>query len=184
MNKLMFKYGSVQQSVSKACKISFLFAGVFSLAIILSDAWNLITPKVVVQRWVAVALFATITALVWYAASFNTKNQFFYQLLLLLQIIVYVLLITYVVYSQRGIASRAVALYAIPIVLSAIVKKQAMIYLTAIFCSIAYAISSIQYFYANYGQAYKAELYVELGFFCATFFVIAAISSVIAGAKR
>lgn len=180
----MVKGNSMQQSVRTICKISFLFIGVFALAIIMSDAWNLITPTIVVQRWVTAGLFTAITALVWYAASFNTKKQLYFQLLLLFQIILYILLITYVVYSQRGIASRAVALYAIPIILSAIVKKRATIYLTAVFCTIAYALSSIQYFYANYGQAYKAELYVELGFFCSTFFVIAAISSVIASAKR
>lgn len=180
----MVKSNSMQQGVRKICKISFLFISVFALAIIMSDAWNLITTKIVVQRWGSAALFTAITALVWYAASFDTKNLFFFQLLLMFQILLYIFLITYLVYSQRGIASRAVALYAIPIILSAIVKKRTAIYLTAILCTIAYALSSIQYFYANYGQAYKAELYVELGFFCATFFVIAAVTSVIAGAKR
>ena len=175
---------SLQAKVKKICKISFGFSALFSLAIVLSDAWNLITPTIVLQRWIAIALFTVVTALIWYAVSYKSKSQLYYHLLTLAQMLVYVITITYVVYSQRGIASRAVALYAIPILLTAITKKRTMIYLTATICTVFYALASVRYFYANYGQAYKAELYVEVGFYCAIFFVVAALCSAITSAKR
>lgn len=175
---------SLQAKVKKICKISFGFIAIFSIAIILSDAWNLITPTIVIQRWIAAALFTVVTALIWYAASYQSKSQLYYHLLAFAEALAYVMIITYVVYSQRGIASRAVALYGIPILISAMIRKKSMIYFTAIICTAFYALSSVKYFYANYGQAYKAELYIEVGFYCATFFVIAALCSSITSAKR
>ena len=41
---------SLQAKVKKICKISFGFSAIFALAIILSDAWNLITPTIEVAK--------------------------------------------------------------------------------------------------------------------------------------
>jgi hypothetical protein len=64
-------------------------------------------------------------------------------------------------------ASRAVFLFALPILVAACLHRWGMIQLTAILSVVAYIVTAIAYFVLNFNEGYKIELYGEIGFYSA-----------------
>jgi hypothetical protein len=76
-------------------------------------------------------------------------------------------------------ASRAVLLYIVPIVVSAVLLSRVAVLMTAALATSAYVLTAIKYFVDYFNEGYKAELYTEVGFYCAMFFVVAALLATI-----
>jgi len=165
----------LQTHILGAARVHFALAAVYLLSIIIFDAWNLITPDAIIQRWMLGAVLLVVTALVWYGVRLSGKSNLYYQSLALALILVDLVLPTYSVYNQRRIASKAVLLYVIPIIVSAILLSRAAIFATATVSVALYTAACVRYFYSNPGQAYKVELYGEAAFYSALLFVIAAL---------
>ncbi len=160
------------QRVSKA----FLALGlIYIVSIILYDAFNLITPDMLLVRWTAVSILVALTALLWYAARQPSKSEQFYSWLLAGYVTIGVLFASLNVYIQRGMASRAVFLYIIPLVVAAMLLRRAAIYTVAIVAAAVYSLTAVLYFVNNPSEGYKIELYGEVGFYSLLFFVVAAL---------
>lgn len=166
---------SMQASALRVTRIGFYFAALFMAVIVVSDAWNLIAPETVIQRWSLAVVMLLVTTLSWYVLKTTKASNLRVKALLWLQITMYVIVATVTVYAQRGVASRGVVLYVVPIVISAALASRAATYAAATLSVAAYSLASIRYFYLNYGEAYKVELYGELIFYCGVLFVIAAL---------
>lgn len=177
------KERSLQQAVIRLVRVHLLYMMVFVVAAVLFDAWNLITPETIIERWAIAGVMAVVTALVWYASRQTTKSQLYYSLLTFVFVALDIYVATYSVYSQRGIASRGVFLYAIPIIVSAVLLSRSAIFATATLSAAAYATVVVRYFYLNPGQAYKVELYGELAFYIAIMFVLAGLLWVVVSRK-
>ena len=166
---------SLQASVVRAARAHFIYVGVFAALIVVSDAWHLITPSVVLQRWTVAAIMLIVIASVWYAARGKSSSARYYHWLVCTLVVLDTLVASYVVFTTRGIASRGVALFAIPIITAAVLRSRVAPFAAAAFATAAYTTAGIAYFVVHPGEAYKVELYAELGFYSALFFVMAAL---------
>lgn len=168
---------SFQNVVVRVARVHFLLIGVYALYIALSDAWKLITPQVVLQRWIAVGSILVVTTAIWYIAKSYHNKTSFNKLLLFVFIVQDLLFASFNVYSTRGMASRAVILFLMPIITSAFFGTRVALYATATFSTAFYTMSAIKYYFDFPGEGYRIELYAELAFFSAIFFVFAALLS-------
>lgn len=141
--------------------------------IIVFDAGKLIPPEVVLQRWVAVSVFSIVVASVWYAVRNRTNQESTLKELIAILIAADIALASVAVYTQRGMASRAVALYAFPIIAAAAINRRSALIASAI-CSIAaYIATSVAYFVLHFNEGYKLELYGETGFYSVCLLIFA-----------
>lgn len=162
----------------------FLFVAVYVVAIVASDAWGLIMPEIVLRRWTIAAIALIISAVVWYTARNMVGSPFYYKSLIFVLILTDIVVAAVSVYSQRGMASRSVMLFAIPIAVSAALRTRAAIFATATIATAAYTLAAVRYFVLNFNEGYKAELYTETLFYCGMFFVLAAILWVVVRSRQ
>lgn len=168
------KSNNLQENALRMTRVGFYFVALYMAIIIVSDAWNLITPEIVIQRWTSAAVMLLFTGAAWYLLK-TSKDTARVKIAIWLQIAMYVTVTALTIYAQRGVASRSVLLYAVPLIFSAALASRAAIYATAILAISSYSLVSIRYFYLNYGEAYKVELYGELIFYCGLLFILAAL---------
>ncbi len=164
----------LQSSLLSITRIHFAFVGLFVVTIVLSDAWNLIPPSVVLQRWTLASLLLASAAGIWYVAR-ATKSQTLLQAYAWILAVVDLALATIIVFAQRGMASKAVFLYVVPLLVIAVLRSRVALVTTAIICLATYSLAVVRYFVTSPGEGYKAELYVELFFYGGLFFIIAAL---------
>lgn len=162
----------LQQNVIGMARLHFLLVGLFVLTIVLSDAWNLIPPSVVLQRWTIASILLGVTAIVWYAAR-NTTSEILQKSFVWAFILVDVAVPTVLVFAQRGMASKAVMLYILPLLLAAVLRSRAALVATAALSLAAYSLAVVRYFVTSPGEGYKVELYTELLFYGGLLFVVA-----------
>src|SRR5690606_10929252 len=86
-----------------------------------------------------------------------------------------ILIASFSVYTQRGMASRAVLLYIIPILVAASLGKRVVLFGAALLGIAAYTTTAIMYFVLNFNEGYKVELYGEIGFYSAIFLLVASL---------
>jgi hypothetical protein len=174
----------LQVSSLRVSRVRFAVLVAFAVSTIAGDAWNLIPAGTVLQRWTLLGIVAMINTVIWYASRTNVKSEFYYKVLIFAQIALDLVVVSLFVYSQRGIASRGVMLYALPLVTSAVLLTRSAVYAAATLCASAYALTCIRYQFLHPGEAYKVELYSELFFYGAAFFAIAALLHIVIRSKK
>lgn len=158
--------------IVKVCRTHFVVALILAVQILLYHAWALITPQATLSRWVATAIFFVIVAIVWYKAK-NASSDMNARQLVFTLITADIALASYGVYTQRGMAARAVALYALPLIVASILASRSALLTTAAVCVAAYSVTALTYFVVNFNEGFKIELYGEVGFYSALIFVFA-----------
>jgi hypothetical protein len=171
-----------QTAVLKVARLHFAFAGLYVLTIIVSDAWNLIPPSVVLTRWTYAATILFTTAVVWYAAR-SGGSDIFCRTLLWVFIVLDIGIATLSVFAQRGIASKSVMLFVLPLIVAAFLRSRVAIFAVAAMSTALYSLAAVRYFITSPGEGYKVELYAELFFYCGLFFVIAGLLNALARTK-
>lgn len=160
-------------AVIRISKLYLLLSLIYIVQIIVYDASMLITPDVVLDRWVAVTLLAVIAIVTWYLAHIRVRSEAIYRLMTWGLIVAGIAFASFNVYTQRGMASKAVLLYIIPIVVAAALANRAALFAAALLCVAAYCLTAVAYFVNFFNEGYKVELYGEIAFYSAIFFVIA-----------
>lgn len=169
----------LQTGLIRLCRVHFVFVGIYTIYTIAADSTHLITPKLVLERWeVNVALLIG-ASIVWYLARNKITNSNYYRVLIYILIVLDIFMASFNIYTERGMASRAVALFALAIVSSAILLSRTALFLTATVSTAAYSLAAVKYFVDFFNEGYKAELYIEVAFYCAFFFVLAGLLSII-----
>lgn len=163
----------------RVSRVHFVYAGAYMASIVAFDSWNLISHEGIVLRWKAAAMLLVATTIVWYLVRTRGRATQFYRSLVLLLIAADVLFASYNVYWQRGMASKSVALFAIPIITAATLRSRRTVIATASMSLAAYSFAAVRYFHLNYGEGFKVELYGEIGFYAAIFFVLVGLLLVI-----
>ncbi len=174
---------TLRERLIRTAKIHFIFVAALIVQIIIYDASKLIPPETVLKRWVGAAVLLAITAVVWYFAKNRSTSVSYDKLLLSCLVFADIAAISFIIYDTRGMASRVVALYAIPIIASAILLKRTAVYATALLCIAAYTTAAISYFVLNFNEGYKIELYGEIGFYSACLLIVAGLVSTILPSK-
>jgi hypothetical protein len=167
--------GWLQTNTVRVARLHFFYVLIFAASIIAYDAWKLITSQALMERWTLAVIMLGITTVVWFLARNTTQSARIYQLLVFTLIAMDITFAGYAVYFGRGMSSRGVALFAIPIVVSAVLLSRSAIYATATLCAGAYSYAAIRYFTDNPSEGYKVELYGDLLFYGASFFLLASL---------
>jgi hypothetical protein len=164
----------------RICRVHFLLLAAYAVYIVAADTTQLITPQLVLQRWAACGLLFVGVGIVWYSAhNGGSAGSNYYRVLTYALILFDILFIGFNVYTQRGMASRAVMLFAIPIAVSAMLLNRTALFLTAILSTATYVLAAVKYFVDYFNEGYKAELYIEVGFYSGMFFILAAILAIL-----
>ena len=136
---------------------------------------GLITRSSVQQRWATTVALLVSTTLIWYFVRRNTRTESYYRVLTYCLITVDILFAAYFIYLDRGMASRNVVLFGVPLATAALLNSRAALFATAALCTAAYVFAATKYFYDYFNEGYKAELYGVLFLYSACMFVVAAI---------
>ncbi len=168
------QHNSVRSSFVRIAKLHVIIGMFFGLQIIIYDAGKLITPDVVLKRWVITGLLVLAGAVCWYLARLNNSATVIRNLAWFL-ISVDMIVASFSVYTQRGMASRAVFLFVLPILVAGTLHRWGMLYLTTMLAVVVYIITAIVYFTFNFNEGYKLELYGEVGFYSALLFAFASM---------
>ncbi len=171
----------LQINVIRAARIHFYLVFVYSAALIAADAGKLYSPHDVLLRWKLAVIILSVSAITWYSARRYSKAQLYYQFLAYMLILTDIGTAAFSVFTERGMASNSVAMFAIPIVVATILYSRPALFATAALCTAAYWLACVQYFVDNFNQGLKVELYTTLGFYSAGFFLLAALLWVVVG---
>lgn len=165
----------LKQRVLKAVNWHFPFVAAYGLSIIIFDSWNLITHEVVAQRWTYGGLLAALVCIIWFIIKRYANSPALITLLAYLLVIADIAFAAINVYTQRGMASKAVMLFVIPLLLASKLRERSTILVTAGLSVIAYTIVAVRYFHLHYGEGFRVELYGEVFFYSALIIIIAGI---------
>ncbi len=161
--------------IVRIARVHFYLAAALAVQIMIYDAWQLIAPQAVLQRWLIVGMLFIVATSVWMFARTPTNKIVFFDRLLGLLIAVDVVAASLLIYQTRGMASRAVMLYGIPIIVASVLKRRTVIFGTALFCIAAYVATAVAYFVWNFNEGYKIELYGEIGLYSALMLIFAGL---------
>lgn len=171
------KYTSeIRVATRRVARVHFLYIFALAIQLIIFDSGQLITPKMVMRRWFAIGGLTLVTTIVWYIAKNRSGQPSTFKKLIFGLILSDIAFASYYVYISRGMASKAVLLYAIPILVASVLERRSALLATAVLCMTAYIATCISYFVVYFNEGYKLELYGEIGFYCVIFIVLAAIN--------
>lgn len=174
----------LQRGLIGFCQLHFALIVLLIGQTILYDSAKLLTPESVLDRWIAISGLLTINAVIWYLVYSRAGHLLLYKSLLLLMILADIGLASFLVYSQRGMASNAVILFVVPIIIAGLLLNRGALFATAILAIAAYSLSAVSYFVLNFNEGYKVELYGEVGFYSLVLLLIAGILSKIIKPKQ
>ena len=177
--KSTFVTSWLQTTAVRITRIHFVYVAFYLLSIIIFDTWNLYTHEAVSQLWTAGGVLLAINVILWFVSRFKFSNYRFYVAVILALIAADIVFASYIVYWQRGLYSKAVMLYTVPIIASAAIRSRSILLTTTTLSAAAYSAISVRYFFKNYGMGYRVELWGTIGFFSALFFVLALLLLVI-----
>jgi hypothetical protein len=92
--------------------------------------------------------------------------------------------VSYYVFLHRGVAAKSVVLYAIPIIVSAVLLSRRAIMTTTLLCMASYFIAVNVYATYNFNEGYKIERYGEIFFYCGTMLILAGLLWAVVHAKK
>lgn len=164
---------NIQSGILKVTYAHFLYAFAFAASIVVFDASQLLPPEAVFDRWQYAAMLFVATTVVWYFTRTKGDNTKLAKWLIAGLVLTDILFASLLVYSDRGMASLGIALYAIPIVSSAVLLSRSAVLAVAALSTAAYIYAGVKYFVDFFNEGYKVQLYSTLGFYAATFFVVA-----------
>lgn len=154
-------------------KAHFMLIAIYIAQLVLFDASKLIPPETVKERWISVASLAVFCALIAYLTRINPRNNNLHKGLIFALATVDTVFAAHNVYMTRGMASRAVLLFVIPLIVIAMLMSLSALLLTATICVAVYITTAVSYFVNNFNEGYKVELYGEVGFYSAMLYVVA-----------
>jgi hypothetical protein len=174
---------SLQASATRLARVNLGLVAAYAVFIAGSDAWNLVTRQLTSQRWLMCGLWLMVTAIVWVLARNAGASANYYRLLVFALIVAEIAVASFSIYTERGMSSRGVALYAIPIVASAVLFSRRFVFSVAALCTATYVMAATRYFYVYFNEGYKIELYSTLFLYSVSFFALAWILSIVLSAK-
>jgi hypothetical protein len=163
--------GWLQTNAIRVTRVHFLYAVSYMLALVVFDSWNLYTHDAIVQRWTLAAILFILTTVLWYLSRLKFSTDSLYVALVLLLVLADIVFAATNVYWERGMASRSVALFAIPIITAASLRSRSILLASTALSMAAYSLAAVRYFFQHYGEGYRVELWGNLLFYSAVFFV-------------
>jgi hypothetical protein len=171
--------GWLQTTTVRLTRAHFVYLGFYFLSIVIFDASNLYTHMAIAQLWTAGGVLLGMVAFLWAIARLKINDYWFYVIVALALIVADIVFASYLVWWQRGLYSKSVMLFTVPIVSAAALRSRSILLATSAVSAAAYSTISVRYFFTNYGLGYRVELWGTVGFFSAMFFVLALLLMII-----
>ncbi len=168
----------------RLARIHLLLFTVYAVMVGVFDSSHLMTPDIITRRAILVTLAGVVASVTWFAAHKEQTEPMYYKRLIYGLIVLDVIFAGLSLYTDRGVASRDVALFALPILSAAALVNRSAIYGAALLSTVSYFIASMRYYYMHPNEMYHVELYGMLAFHSIIFFVIAALVWVVARARK
>jgi hypothetical protein len=159
----------------RVSKFHFVYVLLFVAQTIVFHASKVITPELLLQRWVAVSGLAVVTIFVWLLGRTRPATTGVYRVAISLLIAADIAFAAFNVYTQRGYASKSVFLFLIPIIVAVVLLNRSALFATAALSIAAYTMVTIMYFVNNFNEGYMAEMYAEIGFYSGLFLIVAGL---------
>lgn len=173
-----------QTTIVRLARVHFLYIIAFAASIIVFHSGNLVTPDVILDRWYMTAVMVVLTTIVWLLGRSGNLPGYASRLLIYVLILMDIALATFLVYNERGMAGLGVALFAVPVVVSATLASRPALFATATLSTAAYGVACIKYFVDFFNEGYKLQLYATIGFYGAAFFVLAGLLAIVLSQNR
>lgn len=174
----------VRSQLAHVAKIQLLLALAYGGQIIVIHAGHLVTPDIIMRRWIAMAIFTALTTWVWVVARSTTAETSTERKMAWLLAVTNIAFASYNVYLQRGMASRAVILYVLALFAVATLRSRVALYAAAVLSIAAYTTSAVMYFVLNFNEGYLLELYAEIGFYSVLLLLSAGMLSALVRKRR
>jgi hypothetical protein len=171
--------GWLQTTAVRLTRIHFIYVLCYLVSIVIYDASNLYTHQAIGQLWTAGGILLALNVVLWFAARLKVSNYWIYVGIVLTLIIADIAFASYIVYWQRGLYSKAVMLYTVPIIAAAAVRSRSILLGTTALSAAAYSVVSVRYFFDHYGLGYRVELWANVAFFSGMMFVLALLLMVV-----
>ncbi len=168
----------IRHILLRLTRVHFFYVAIYLLATVVFDSWNLLAYEAVVERWTLGAALLVVVTLIWYACRLPIKSPTFYKTLFAVLLLADIIFAAVNIYLQRGMASKSVMLFAVPIISAALSRSRSLLLATTTVSVAAYSLSSVRYFFENYGQGYRVELYGEVFFYSALMFVLSYLAMI------
>lgn len=165
----------LRSGLRRATTIHYFLTVIMAAQLVLYDTGKLIPPEVVLRRWIALALQAVVITVVWYISRNRSGQLSTLKKLVATLVVSDIAYASFSIYTQRGMASRAIILYVIPIVTAALLARRSAVLAAAALSVAAYVTTAIAYFVLNFNEGYKLELYGEVGFYAVIFVLISTL---------
>lgn len=175
MRKQKVAQSLLQVSAIRVTRVHFLFILIFALQIIIFDSWNLIPHEAVSQRWTAIAVIASLNTVLWFFAKINFDRPIYYIGVIMSLVFADIVLAGFSVYWERGMASTSVVLFVLALLSASVIRSRTIVLATAALCSVGYSTAAVRYFNSNYGEGFRVQLWGQVGFYSALFFIFSLI---------
>ena len=156
-------------------RFHFAYVLLFIVQTVVFHASKVITPELLLKRWVAVSALASVTVFVWLLARTRPASRSAYHFAISLLIAADIAFAAFSVYTQRGYASKSVFLFLIPIVVAVTLINRSALFATAVLSIAAYTTAAVMYFVNNFNEGYMSEMYAEIGFYSGLFLFVAGL---------
>ncbi len=163
--------------------VSIGFMALFIVYLGIGQAWRLQPPDIIRNQWIAVTITTFIFLLILGLSQKRKASTGYYYLLVFSQITTYLGFISYVIYAQRGMASAAVILYTIPVLVAAVTKASWAVISTAFLAGTSYCLAAFKYFSDYPSEGYKAELYGQMIFYFCVLLLLSRLVHVLLSEK-
>ncbi len=168
----------------RVTRVHFAFIGAYILSIVVFDSWNLYTHDAARQLWTAAGVLLIVNTVLWYLARMKFSKLSWYVVIVMVLVVADILFAAYNVSWQRGLASKSVMLFTIPIITAATLRSRSALMAATTLSVAAYSLAVVRYFFSNYGQAYRIELWGTVAFYSALMFILAFLLMIIVVPKE
>ena len=168
----------------RVTRARFVLLFVVGVSVLVFNAAHLMPPPIIEQRVIITTAAIAFNIAAWYLSHRYTTNTGYYRYLLIAQIFADVIFVAFMIYTDRGVASRGVMLFAVPMVVAATLVNKSVLYGTAALCTAAYTFVGMHYFYVHPNEMIHAELYGIMALYSAVFFVMAAMLWAVVRARK
>lgn len=175
MKKPVLSVDHLRTSTLRVSRFHFAFILIYAVQTVIYHASKLITPDVILHRWIATAGLLVVTTAVWFVAKHRKSSSTMYQYAITAIIFADLAFAAFNVYTQRGYASKAVLLFIVPIIVASVFASRSALFATALLAIAVYTTTAVKYFVDYFNEGYMVELYGEIAFYSALFLLVAAL---------
>lgn len=162
MKKAEALHDHLHTATLRVARFHILFVALYVVQTIVFHASKLVTPEVLMWRWLAAAGLFTVAVLVWLVAKNRHLPASAYQAAIGAVIVADLAFAAFNVYIQRGYASNSAILFLIPIIVAAVFISRSALFATALLAIAVYSTTVISYFVLNFNEGYMSEMYSEI----------------------